>query len=169
MKKSIYSFFPVFILLIAGGYLISFVHVPYFSAVYNKILNVHEQYTVSKNSRNIELEMKKVQNDIQIIDSLIQIQINRESEIKTGIVEALYTFADSSHLKTSKVEIGEKLNVNGRKETGISVSGTGNFTSIGRFVEKIENYPRSTRIRQLVLKGTEKKSIDGFLDFVLME
>jgi hypothetical protein len=40
---------------------------------------------------------------------------------------------------------------------------------MGSFVELIENYPRSTRIRQIVLKGIEKKNIEGFVDFVLME
>jgi Tfp pilus assembly protein PilO len=169
MKRSFYSFLIIGILFAAGAYVITSVHIPLFTSVYKKVQNVHEQYKVSRNSQNMVTELNRIQNEIHVIDSLIQIQISRESEIKTGIVEALYIFADSSQMKPSKVEIGEKVAAGSRNETGISVSGTGTYAAMGRFVESIENYPRSTRIRQIVLKSTEKKSIEGFVDFVLME
>jgi Tfp pilus assembly protein PilO len=169
MKKTFPNISIIILIFVAGIYLISSVHIPYCTNLHKKILNVYEQYTVSKNSQNIDKELEKVKQDIHVVDSLISVQISREREIKTGIVEALYTFADSSYLKPVKVEIGEKMLAGSRLETAISVSGTGNYASMGRFVELIENYPRSTRIRQIVLNGTEKKTVEGFIDFILME
>ena len=67
------------------------------------------------------------------------------------------------------MEVGEKLTLNNRYETSISISGTGSYCSVGKFIESIENYPKSTRVRQLVLKGTGKKDIESQVDFILME
>jgi len=169
MIKMLYSFTIIAILLITGSFLVSSIHLPYFLKIYRKSMETCEQYKVSKNSQKTEIEMEKVVYEIKITDSLIQIQNNRESEIKTSIVEALYLYADSANVKTSKVEIGENLYVEGRHETGISVSGTGNYASMGKFVQLIESYPKSTRVRQIVLKCSEVKNIDGFIDFVLIE
>lgn len=145
------------------------VHIPYFTSTAEKIKNSSEQCRVAKDTGSISDELTRKKSDIARIDSLLQLQILRESEVKTGIIEALYQFADSSRLRASKVEVGEKLTLNNRQETSVSINGTGSFSSIGKFIESIENYPKSTRVRQLVLKGTGKKDIESQVDFILME
>jgi len=169
MKKYLTGFFFIFAVFFLCIYVILKVHIPYFFVITEKIKNSSEQYRVAKDTVSILNELAGKKNDIARIDSLLQLQILRESEIKSGIIEALYQFADSSRLKTSKVEVGEKLTLNKRHETSISINGSGTYASIGKFIENIENYPKSTRVRQLVLKGTGKKDIEVSVDFLLME
>jgi hypothetical protein len=64
------------------------------------------------------------------------------------------------------VEVGEKIAVRNRHETGTGIYGTGSYTSAGKYIEQIENYPKSTRVRQVVIKGTEKNDVNLFVDFV---
>lgn len=145
------------------------IHFPYCISVAEKVKGIFEQHRVAEDTVSITTELSKKKHDIRRLDSLLQIQIQRESEVKNGIVEALYIFSDSARLKTAKVEVGARVAANNRHETSISVSGTGSYSSIGKFVENIENYQKSTRVRQLVLNGTPKKDIEALVDFVLME
>jgi Tfp pilus assembly protein PilO len=169
MKKYLNGFLFVFTVLFFSIYMVLKVHIPYFTSTAEKIKNSSEQCRVAKDTGSISDELTRKKSDIARIDSLLQLQILRESEVKTGIIEALYQFADSSRLRASKVEVGEKLTLNNRQETSVSINGTGSFSSIGKFIESIENYPKSTRVRQLVLKGTGKKDIESQVDFILME
>ncbi len=169
MNKYLTGFFFVFAVFFLSIYMVLKVHIPYFIILTEKIKITSEQYRVAKDTVSISNELARKKNDIARIDSLLHFQILRESEVKSGIIEALYQFADSSRLKASKVEVGEKLTLNNRHETSISINGTGSYSSIGKFIEHIENYPKSTRVRQLVLKGNGKNDIEALVDFVLME
>lgn len=169
MKNILNGFLFVFTVLFFSIYMVLKVHIPYFTSTAEKIKTSSEQCRVAKDTGSISDELARKKNDIARIDSLLQLQILREAEVKSGIIEALYLFADSSRLKASKVEVGEKLTLNNRNETSISINGTGSYYSIGKFIENMENYPKSTRVRQLVLKSTGKKDIEALVDFVLME
>lgn len=169
MRKNITGFFFIVTVFLLSIYLVLNVHFPYCISIVKKTGSMYEQHKVANDTGSISAALSKKKDDISRIDSLLQFQILRESEVKTGIVEALYLFADSARLKASKVEIGEKLSINNRYETSVSINGTGSYSSIGKFIENIENYPKSTRVRQVVLKSDGKKDIEAIVDFILME
>lgn len=170
MIKKVTGFSLLLLVLILSIYAALNYQLPYFKIVLNKAKAVYEQYRVTQDTVSMAVELKEVKYEIRRIDSLLQFQIHRESEVKSSLVEALYIFADSNGLKTSKVEVGERLAVDNRYETSISINGTADrYSSFGKFIESIENYPRSTRIRQIVLKSSLNKGIEGFIDFVFME
>ncbi len=169
MKNYINGFSFIAFVFVLSIYMVLNIHIPYCTDITKKIKSISEQYRVAQDTGSISKELTKKKHDIARIDSLLQLQMLRESEVKNGFIEALYLFADSAQLKTSKVEVGEKLSINNRNETSISINGTGSYLSIGKFIENIENYPKSTRVRQVVLKSSGKKDIDALVDFVLME
>ena len=100
---------------------------------------------------------------------MLQYQATRKKGSQGSLVEVLYSFADSAKLKTSKVEIGERLSILNHTEIPVNVRGAGPYGSVGKFVECIENAQQSTRMRQIVLKSEGKDEVDAYLDFVLME
>lgn len=169
MKRTMAGFFTIVLILALCSYIIMQFYMPYFKCVVKKTESVYKQYKAAQDTLTLTAKLKKMRSDIDKIDSILRYQTDRESEVKNNITDALYQFADSSSLKTSKVEIGEKAVVGRRNETSISVSATGDYSSFGRFIESIENYPKSTRIRQVVLKKSDKKEIEGIVDFIYME
>ena len=110
-----------------------------------------------------------IKKDINSLDSLFLILEQRNNSDQKKIVEALYSYADSAGLKTSKIEIGTPLQIENRKEVSVAVSGEGSYQSIGKFTELIENASQPVCVRNMVIKGAEQRVLKVSMDFVVIE
>lgn len=175
MKKiSPFSILPpatAFNLLITALCIISvfFIHIPFGKTVYEKAKDLHYQFQMKKNAVNFPIKMSRIKNEISILDSLFQTRLNTQDSTKENFAEMIYSIADSAGFKTSKVEIGEKLPVLNYHETSVCIRGMGSYTETGKLVELIENSNKSTRIREIVLGEGEKKEMEAFVGFVIVE
>lgn len=175
MKKiSPFSILPLstaFNLLIIALCIVSvfFIHIPFGKTVYEKAKDLHYQYRMKKDAVNFPIKMSRIKNEITVLDSLFQTRLNTQDSIKVNFAEMIYSIADSAGFKTSKVEIGEKLPVLNYQETSVCIRGNGSYTETGKLVELIENSNKSTRIREIVLREGEKKELETFVEFVIVE
>ena len=175
MKKiSPFSILPpatVFNLLITALCIVTvfFIHIPFGKTVYKKAKELHYQYQIKKDAVNFPIKMSRIKNEISILDSLFKTKLNIQDSIKGNFAEMIYLMADSAGFKTSKVEIGEKLPVLNYQETSVCIRGMGSYTETGKLVESIENSNKSTRIREIVLREGEKKGLEAFVEFVIVE
>lgn len=144
-------------------------YIPFGVNVYKKGKQFYEQYQIRNSADKLTSKLNSIRKEITVIDSLLQCQEKRENDISGNMVDVLYSFADSSQFKTSKIETGECLKVLKHTETPVSVRGVGSYTALGKFTEKVENASWSTRIRQLVLKNVENGNVDAYVDFVVIE
>ena len=143
--------------------------IPLGMSVYKKTIQFYEQYQLRNNSDQLTLELGSIRKDIYMIDSLLSYQEKRKIGNTSNIVDVLYSFADSSQFKTSKVETSEQLSVLNHTEMPVNVKGTGSYRAAGKFVESIENASWSTRIRQVLMKEDKNGDIEMHVDFVVIE
>ena len=105
--------------------------------------------------------------DIQKLEQLLN--LNSVSSRKgPSVVDGLYTFAKESQFSLLKVETGESLLIEKYHETSVTIKGKGSYESIGKLIERIENSPQSTRIRQLVLNNASGSEIETQIEFVII-
>jgi hypothetical protein len=165
-----YSFLILIaILLAASGVLLYHVHYPLLIDVVSRVNKLQERTIMEKDALSLPVKIENLHNEVRLIDSLLQVRLQIEGNQKSNFIDEIYLFADSVHVKTSKVEIGDKLPVNGHIETSISLRGIGTYRSFGKFVEFIENSKQITRVRQVVFTGKGTSEIEGYLDFIILE
>ena len=104
------------------------------------------------------------------LDSIIHAIHERSKNRDRSFIDALYSYADTCGFSAGKVEAGIPQPVGNHTETAISIDGSGSYRATGTFVEKIENSPHSTRVRQLIIKENgERHEPEVFIEVVLME
>jgi Tfp pilus assembly protein PilO len=149
---------------------IRYVHWPIGQETWKKGMHIYKQYNMVQQAGFLPREYASVRKDIATLDSLIRnVQKTEKTSDDREVVAMLYAHADSLNVKTSKVEIGEPIQLDTRQEIPIVVRGTGSYQDIGKFSGNIENIPFPTRIRHMVLKETENNDIEMLIDFVVME
>jgi Tfp pilus assembly protein PilO len=145
------------------------VHIPITVAIVKESVSVFNNQKAIRHALEYSEQLVKIQKDIVILDSLLgSLKARKQSEHK-NIVESLYMYADSAGLKTSKVEIGEPIQVEQHHEVAVTVKGRGPYESIGKFVETIENAHQQVRIRDMVINGAEERILAASIEFVIIE
>ncbi len=134
-----------------------------------KISQVLYNQKVLSHASEYSGQIKSIKKDIKSLDSLVLIIEKRNNSDQKNFVEALYSYADSAGIKTSKIEIGAPLQVENRKEISVAVSGEGSYQSIGKFTELIENASQPVCVRNMVIKGAEESVLKVSMDFVVIE
>jgi Tfp pilus assembly protein PilO len=173
MKTTLFKFpkwqIPILLGIAIIVTIIYLVHIPATVAIVKECVAVFNNQKALKHASEYSEQLVKIQNDIVILDSLlVSLKARKQSEQK-NIVESLYAYADSAGLKTSKVEIGEPIQVEQHLEVAVTVKGNGSYESIGKFVETIENADQQVRIRDMVIKGAEERILAATIEFVKIE
>lgn len=170
LHKNLYNWKLTLLIFISLTVVIIFkLYIPFGISVYKRSKQFYEQYQLRNNSNQLTLELGSIRKDIYMIDSLLAYQEKRKIGNTSNIVDVLYSFADSSQFKTSKVETSEQLSVLNHTEMPVNVKGTGSYRAAGKFVESIENASWSTRIRQVLMKEDKNGDIEMHVDFVVIE
>jgi Tfp pilus assembly protein PilO len=92
------------------------------------------------------------------LDSIIR-KINQFLPyIESGVLQTIYSSADSSHLFLTKVEIGKPIRATDKKEIPIAIEGSGTYGGLARFISDLENSRYIVRIRQLSIKHIQQDS-----------
>lgn len=144
------------------------VHVPYADRLVRGGKELWEFCGFKQREASFVDQKKKVDRDIRLLDSLIEIQEHKTITDEKVIMGAFYQYADTAGLRTSKVEIGERMKINDHFETAVTVRGNGTYASIGRFCEAIENMPVPIRVRQISAGSPADGTIDAIIDFVVL-
>lgn len=155
----------VFLLLLCVIYM---VHVPLTADLWKEGRLLLERYALIKRADTFPSQIAEIQGQAKILDSLVWGWSGREVAAGTNIASLLYALADSSSIKTAKIEMGSPVRVGDADEVPVMIKGNGPYSSIGRFVASIENTDIPTRVRQLVLKNGGDGTADMHLEFVVV-
>jgi Tfp pilus assembly protein PilO len=156
-------------MLLAVVVAIGWIYVPLAQICVKEGKMLFHHYTRKNAASTYPEALKNGEKDILLLDSLLEQIDNRKLHSEGTLVDELYRYADSAGFRTEKVEAGIPQQVAGHSETAISIEGIGTYTATGLFVEKIENNPQSTRIRQLTIKAGETRDPEVFVDVVVRE
>jgi Tfp pilus assembly protein PilO len=156
------------VIIIAMILCIVSIHGPYTHRLVNEGMRLREYWEFKQNEHSFLKRKTKIQQDIQLIDSLIKIQEHKNWSDDKSVLSALYQYADTAELKTSKVQIGERIKKNDHFETAVMVRGVGGYSSIGHFCEAIENMSVPIRIRNITLGSADGGKIEAVFDFVVL-
>lgn len=160
---------PVVIIIAVLIAIVYSVHVQLTVAAVKKTSEVLYNQKLLSHASEYSGQIKSIKKDINSLDSLLLTLKNRNNNDQKNIVEALYSYADSTGLKTSKIEIGTPLQVENHKEVSVAITGEGSYQSIGKFTELIENASQPVCIRNMVIKGAEERVLKVSMDFVVIE
>ena len=152
--------------------LIAIVYTVHVQLTVNAIRNISEvlyNQNVLSHATEYSGQIMNITKDINSLDSLSLMIEKRNNTDQKNFVEALYSYADSAGIKTSKIEIGAPLQVENHKEVSVAVSGEGSYQSIGKFTELIENASQPVCVRNMVIKGAEERVLKVSMDFVVIE
>jgi hypothetical protein len=156
------------IIIAAMVMLIVHVHVPYAVRLFHEGRDLWLLWGFKQQATDIAVQKKRVERDNFLLDSLIAAGENSSHADANSVMAALYKCTDSVGLKTSKVEIGERMRITDHFETSVTVRGSGGYASVGRFCEAIENMPAPVRIRQITANGASGGSVDAIIDFMVL-
>lgn len=156
------------VIIIAMIICILSVHGPYTQRLVKEGMRLRDFWKFKQNEHSFLVRKAKLQQDIQLIDSLIKIQEHKNWSDDKSVLSALYQYADTAELKTSKVQIGERIKKNDHFETAVMVRGVGGYSSIGHFCEAVENMPVSIRMRNITLSSADRGKIEVVFDFVVL-
>jgi Tfp pilus assembly protein PilO len=148
--------------------LLACVHVPYAEKVITSGRELWGFWAIEK--RTVELKSKKasLQKQNKLLDSLIKIHEHTMYTDENSVAATLYKQADAAGMRTSKIEVGERLAVEDRFETPVTVHGSGTYAEVGSFCEAIENLPAPARIRLVSAENAGRGTVRAFIDFVLL-
>ncbi len=146
----------------------SLVIYPYGKSLIRSALLIYNQKKFSEQAYTIETEIRLLKSQTASLDSLISKVNAMDSIPEATMVAALYQLADSVKLTTSKIETSPSLESEKYFETPVIIRGQGDYVSIGRFIEGVENQPVPSRIRQITLKNKANGEGELYLDFVGM-
>lgn len=165
---SLWTIFPIMLFLVLAV-CIYLIHIPLLVEGIKDFKSYQNDRMVRKSSQQFPSQLKTLKHEMHLLDSTISFRSSQNHNEQKSIIEALYTYADSSGLKTDKVEIGASVSVHNQNEIPVSIQAAGVYESIGRFIERIENARQAVRIRQIVINQTESTNLSLSLDFVIIE
>ena len=148
--------------------LIACVHVPYAEKVLRSGNDLYGFWAIEKRTAELKSRKAVMQKKNKLLDSLIKMNEHTMYTDEKSVAATLYEQADAAGMKTSKIEVGEKMAVEDRSETPVTVHGSGTYAEVGRFCEAIENLPAPVRIRLVSVAGTGRGTVRAFIDFVLL-
>jgi hypothetical protein len=156
-------------LVVALITLIACIHVPYTGKVIRSCKDLYGFWAIE--NRTMELKSRKavMQQKNKLLDSLIKMREHTMYTDENSVAATLYEQADAAGMKTSKIEVGERMAVEDRSETPVTVHGFGTYAEVGRFCEAIENLPAPVRVRLVSAAGLASRgTVRAFIDFVLL-
>lgn len=145
------------------------IYVPMTMLILKEVSSLIRNQSLARNAGTFPDKLKKINNEIDLLDSCVTTIKQQCKSDKANIVESLYSFTDSAGLKATKVEIGDPLLVDNHKEIPITIKGSGTYESIGKFTECIENAHEPVKIRQLIIKESDEKLLAVSIEFVIIE
>jgi len=167
MKKLFrFEIFAVVIILAMTVCIVK-VHIPYAQRLVREGKELRVFWGFKQRETSIVDQKKKVERDIRLLDSLIKKQEHKVLIDDKTVLGALYQCTDTAGLRTSKVEIGERMKITDHFETDITVRGNGTYASVGRFCQAIENMPAPIRIRQISAGSASGGKVDAIIDFFI--
>lgn len=122
-----------------------------------------------KTANTLDSKKSTLDKRISKVDSLINMSDNRESFSEPVIIEKIYSLADSAGCNISKVQIEEPVVLDIGLEIPVMLKCSGNYESIGKFTDGIENMNHATRVRQFSLKKIGRTKGEATIEFVIME
>jgi Tfp pilus assembly protein PilO len=168
LQRWLWVVFPANLLLLAAIGIWK-VNVPLASTGYAEGKRLFHHYTKKNDASTYSEALTNLNKEVALLDSLLKQIENRKLQSGGALVDDLYAYADSAGFLTEKIEAGVPQQVAGHTETAISIAGTGSYMAVGAFMEKIENCPQSTRIRQLTIKLNENAIPEVFIDVAVRE
>lgn len=163
-----WEIFPVVILVISLAVCVIVIF-PLSKVTWKEGNKMWEKYSQIDNQDEIPLKIADTKKKIEVLDKNINIVKNRAMHGETDAVASLYAFADTARLRASKIEIRDTLNVEGHREIPVTITGKGDYNSIGKFMEQIENMQLFTGIKKVDLKGLDNGMIEANLEFVIIK
>ena len=162
--------FETFAAVIAGLLLVllAYVHMPYAENLLRRGGELYGFWGIASRTAELNARNKVVQKENLLLDSLMKTYDRNMRIDDNSIATTLYSRADSSGLKTSKIEIGEKTVTGGNREIPVSIQGYGSYAAVGKFCEAVENLPVPARIRLVSAEGTGRGNVKTVIDFVLL-
>lgn len=108
-------------------------------------------------------------NQSLILDSLIH-KINQFLPYsESGILQTIYSSADSNHLVLSKVEIQKPVRVAQRNEVPMTIEGAGTYHGLAHFISDLENSGFIVRMRQLSIIHMQGDSGSMMCDAIIAD
>lgn len=158
---------PVLAILLCVSILYT-VLLPMGKSVFSDAVNFYNQAKLKENDESVEKTTAELEKQISYIDSMTGHVSRYDTLQSAAVVSDLYTLADSVKLNTSKIESGSVIPNTAFSEIPVVVRGQGEYTSMGKFVEGIENLKVPTRVRQITIKNDRGGEGELYLDFVIM-
>jgi Tfp pilus assembly protein PilO len=148
--------------------LIACVHVPYAEKVISSGKELWGFWAIEKRTAEMRTKKTSLQKQNKLLDSLLTMHEQTMYTDENSVAATLYQQADAVGMRTSKIEVGERMAVEDRFETPVTVHGCGTYAEVGRFCEAIENLPAPVRIRLVSASGMGRGTVRAFIDFVLL-
>jgi hypothetical protein len=142
--------------------------VPYAEKVIRHGAGLYGFWNVTERTADCAQRKTVVHKENRLLDSIIKIHERNVYTDENSVAATLYERADSSGIKTSKIEIGEKQMVDGRFQAPVSVQGIGAYAALGNFCEAVENLPAPARLRLVSAETAGNGAVKMFVDFVLL-
>lgn len=161
------EYFIIFALAVAA-IIAAAVHLPYAEKLVSEGRNLYGFWALQKRTAEVKAKKNAVQREIRLLDSLAAVYEKRMQGDEGAAAAMLYKQAEAAGLRTSRISIGDKLQVENRDETAVTVRGHGSYFSVGRFCEAVENLPAPVRIRQITASAAGGGRVDAVIDFALL-
>jgi hypothetical protein len=168
MKRFIRCEYFIMLALAIAAIIAATVHMPYVEKLVSEGRNLYGFWALQKRTAEIKAKKNTVQREIRLLDSLAAVYEKRMQGDEGAAAAMLYKQAEAAGLRTSRISIGDKLKVENRDETSVTVRGHGSYSSLGRFCEAVENLPAPVRIRQITASAAGSGRVDAVIDFALL-
>lgn len=166
LRWEILSVFGIIALVVLIWYAV----LPIVSSQWKQCTSISKDISFLKTADLLPEKSNSIKSKADTIDSLLKMSENQKSFNEPVVMKKMYMLSDSTGCSISKVQIGEPISISSGIEIPVLLQGAGKYSSIGRFVDGIENSDFAARIRQLTVKNDKKGDYGSiFLDFVIME
>jgi hypothetical protein len=157
---------PAVITLIALYCSISFLY-PLFTKQFSKSREIIALFKEKDNKSIIQQKIDVYKLHTTKLSQLIN-AFDSSSQRTGSIIDQLYEYAGNAKFTLLKVETGEPVILERIAETPYIIQGKGSYSSIGSFIQQIENSKQSTRVRQIVMNNAENGQLETLIEFVVI-
>jgi hypothetical protein len=141
---------------------------PFGKDVFSSVKNVYDNMTQLNKADSIALLPELTRMKADKIDSCMKSISSVRTVSEQAVPGAVYTLANQSGIKASKVEISGKTIAEQGTQIPVSFKGEGDYAACGKFLDGVENMQPAGRVLELNMKNTGSGVIGLFVNFVLI-